>query len=176
MTTCFTDALGNEWDLTINMGAAERIERADFSAIITSRKVSFFNPDKDFLNSVITDMRCIALMIWCIIKPKADKLGILHHRVYDGEKQTSPDDAVYFEDMLGGDTLYAAKSAFWEACSVFFQQRGISLRPFMDTLKTIQAETLLAIGDMQPKLQEFVRKELQKLPTLVESELNGTHN
>jgi hypothetical protein len=176
-TTIFTDAKGNEWDLSINLGAAERIERADFSSIIDDRKVSFFNPDQKFFSSVILDTRCIALMIWCVIKPKAEQMGIRHQRVYskptDGSEptQVSPVDAVYFEDILSGDAIYKAKEGFWNACTVFFRGQGISIKLLTDSLKSVQTEALKAQMEIQPKLIADLKSQINKAVNEIKTEM-----
>jgi gas vesicle protein len=177
----FTDRLGNEWDLTVTLGGAERIENADWSALKIEHPVSFFTPKQEFFNSILIDTRCIAFMVWCLIKPQADKLGILHHRVYrddpeTGEpKQTSPIDAVYYEDLIDNETIGQMKEVFWDSVSDFFRERGISMQPLTDTLKAMQKAISTAMEDMQPKLMEKMHQEINNLVKETQSEIDGTN-
>ena len=95
-------------------------------------------------------------MIYCLIKPQADKLGVTDEQ---------------FGQSLGGDAVLAAQTAFYEELVDFFQKRGradrvkaISAQQKMIALAIKKVEADLANLDLTKQIEKIFSSSSTNLP------------
>lgn len=91
----FTDKLGREWHLEVNVAAMRRAKSKGIDLSMVVKQLQEFVMDDVFL--------CDAL--WAIVKPVADAQGVTQEQ---------------FESGLDGTTLELAREALWVALQAYY--------------------------------------------------------
>lgn len=147
----FTDALGREWNLTITLAAAQRIDQCDFSDLI-DEPISFLDPSKDFFQLLLNKTSLQFAIIWCIIEPAAKSQGI-----------TQED----FCEAILPPQLNEAKQALWRAIADFFPQLRTSLTRLgeihLKHLKTVDQKLAEAADRLEAVSGAEIDRALQDL-------------
>ena len=100
----FNDSAGRTWTLSMTIDSVKRVRDL--------LKVNLLEPeagDPPILTRIATDEILLCDIIYCLIKPQSDALGITDEQ---------------FGQALGGDAILNAQNAFYEEMSDFFQKRG----------------------------------------------------
>jgi hypothetical protein len=138
----FTDNASRTWSLSMTIDSVKRVRD-----LLGVNLVEPEAGDPPLLTRLGTDEILLCDVVYCLIKPQADKLGV------------SDED---FGRSLGGDVILAAQTALYEELADFFQKRGRTDRA---KAVTAQKEMIdLAIERLTIKLTEMNPKaELDKI-------------
>lgn len=150
---CFTDTAGMEWEVSLTLGAAERIEQADFS-LLTDKKISLLNLNEETIEVIFTNTGLLFALIWCCVINQADKHGI---------------DQDTFKDRIDGEVLVKGKEAFYEEFVNFFPQQKTILLRMIDSQNRLAEKLNEMSPELQDKLETTVFKKVeQELQTLLD--------
>jgi hypothetical protein len=138
----FTDNASKTWSVSMTIDSVKRVRD-----LLSVNLVEPEAGDPPLLTRLGTDEILLCDVVYCLIKPQADQLGV-----------TDAD----FGRALGGDAILAAQTALYEELADFFQKRGRSDRA---KAVTAQKEMIdLAIERVTMKLAEMNPKaELDKI-------------
>jgi hypothetical protein len=138
----FTDNAGKTWSVSMTIDSVKRVRD-----LLSVNLVEPEAGEPPLLTRLGTDEILLCDVVYCLIKPQADQLG-----VSDGD----------FGRALGGDAILSAQTALYEELADFFQKRG---RPDRAKAVTAQKEMIeLAIQRVTMKLTEMNPKaELDKI-------------
>ena len=114
----FKDSTGREWTLSITIDAVKRIRD-----LLKIDLLDLFGGEPPLLTRLDTDVILLCDTIFVAVKPQADTAGVSSEQ---------------FGAALGGDAIIAARDAFMEALSDFFQSLR---RP--EVVKAISKQTEL---------------------------------
>lgn len=169
MPFTFKDTKEREWDLKINMGIAQVIDKSDFSSV-TKLKFAFLQPDQEFFGEVFSNVQLQVAMAWAIVQPQLsknfgvpspipqEKLELLEYKFVEG---------------LDGDSLQELKQALMESIADFFpEQRTVLLTlqtKFKKTMKMAELEFLA----MDKVLDEAIEKEIKTAASEAVKKLRG---
>jgi hypothetical protein len=138
----FTDNAGKTWSVSMTIDSVKRVRD-----LLSVNLVEPEAGDPPLLTRLGTDEILLCDVVYCLIKPQADQLGV-----------TDAD----FGRSLGGDAILAAQTALYEELADFFQKRGRSDRAKAVTAQKEMIE--LAIERVTMKLAEMNPKaELDKI-------------
>ncbi|MFO0839600.1 MAG: hypothetical protein U1D55_13875 [Phycisphaerae bacterium] len=115
----FNDNAGRTWTLAVNVDAIKRVE----GLIKGVNLANLTHGDPPLLTRLETDIVLLCDVIFALVKPQADQLG-----VSDEE----------FGKAMGGDAIIAAHDAFWEELNGFFRQLRRT-----DTARAIEKQAAL---------------------------------
>jgi hypothetical protein len=115
----FNDNAGRTWTLAITVDAIKRVE----GLIKGVNLANLTHGDPPLLTRLETDIVLLCDVIFALLKPQADQLG-----VSDEE----------FGKSMGGDAIIAAHDAFWEELTGFFRQLRRT-----DTARAIEKQATL---------------------------------
>lgn len=154
MSTTFIDRLGRHWDCTLTMAGARRIDASDFS-LLTDHKFSILSPTPEFFTELLVDTRVLFAMMWAVVYPQAAQ--------HDAFKDLTPEEAQdEFLNGLDGSAIQAGREAFWEAIAGFFPEQKTGLSSIMRQHKTAQRKLTEKLGTMEPEIDAFVDREIEK--------------
>ena len=111
----FTDTKSRTWTIELTIDSAKRVR-----SLLSVNLLELEAGDPPLLTRLGTDVILLLDVIYCMVKPEADKLSV-----------TDED----FGRALGGDAILAAQTAFYEELADFFR----SLRR-TDMAKAIEAQ------------------------------------
>jgi hypothetical protein len=150
----FKDKNGKEWDATLTLGGARRIDQSDFSAL-TDKKFSILVPEKGVFMEVLTNSSLVFAMIWAINQDRVqENLGI--------DPAENPEEAeLAFLDSLDGSAITAGRRAFWGALSAFFPAHKTALLTLIQQLAKTEAKIGLEIRALIPDLERVMNKEIK---------------
>jgi hypothetical protein len=100
----FTDNAGKVWTLVLTIDSAKRVK--------SLLGINLLEPEAGeppLLTRLGTDEILLCDVLYCLIKPQADALGVTDEM---------------FGQALGGDVILAAQNAFYDELVDFFQKRG----------------------------------------------------
>ncbi|MCG3127387.1 MAG: hypothetical protein CHACPFDD_02247 [Phycisphaerae bacterium] len=115
----FNDNAGRTWTLAVNVDAIKRVE----GLIEGVNLANLTHGDPPLLTRLETDIVLLCDVIFALVKPQADQLG-----VSDEE----------FGKAMGGDAIIAAHDALWEELNGFFRQLRRT-----DTARAIEKQATL---------------------------------
>jgi hypothetical protein len=115
----FNDNAGRTWTLAVNVDAIKRVE----GLIKGVNLANLTHGEPPLLTRLETDIVLLCDVIFALVKPQADQLG-----VSDEE----------FGKAMGGDAIMAAHDAFWEELNGFFRQLRRT-----DTARAIEKQATL---------------------------------
>jgi hypothetical protein len=129
----FTDSAGKTWSISMTIDSVKRVRD-----LLNVNLVEPEAGDPPLLTRLGTDEILLCDVVFCLIKPQADTLGV------------SDED---FGRALGGDAILAAQTALYEELVDFFLKRG---RP--DRAKAVAAQKKMiemAIERVKIKLESM---------------------
>lgn len=129
----FTDNAGKVWTLALTIDSAKRVK--------SLLGVNLLEPEAGeppLLTRLGTDEILLCDVLYCLIKPQADALGVTDEM---------------FGQALGGDVILAAQNAFYDELVDFFQKRGRTDRA--RAAQTQQKMILLAIEQITNNLAKI---------------------
>jgi len=150
----FKDKNGKEWDATLTLGGARRIDASDFTEI-TKKRFSILVPEKEMFIEVLSNSSLVFAMIWAINQDRVqDNLGI-------DPKDKTEEAELAFLDSLDGPTIQAGKRAFWGALADFFPEHKTALLTLILQLAKTDAKIALEIKALIPDLERVMNKEIK---------------
>lgn len=160
----FTDKKGREWDTTIDLEIAQRIDASDFS-MFTDSKTSFLKGDKTFFSELISNTSLMFAVIWAIvIDQAASRLDI--------DPTINPDDAQKeFVKGIGGQQIEDARMSLMESLGDFFPAGKTGLLKLAEQFKVMNQTVGEEMEKLTPLMQTKLRKELQKAVENLKAEL-----
>ena len=114
----FKNKDGIEFDVTITLGAVNRVDASDFSEVFGG-ETCLAEPSQQFLVALTTKSSVIAAVVWAVIQPQAKSLGI-------SEEQ--------FVESIDRTALQAMKEAFWGSLCDFFPDLASGLSQMIQAL------------------------------------------
>lgn len=151
----FTDSKGRNWDLTITLAAAQRIDSCDFSELLED-EISFLEPSKQFFELLLNKTSLQFAIIWCIVKPQADAVGI---------------DQNAFCELIGPHQLTPAKQALWRAVTDFFPHLRTSLVRLGQLHEAHLKQVDEKLAEVANRLEGVSSQEIDRAMQKLESEL-----
>jgi len=100
----FRDTAGRTWQLSVTFGSAKRVK-----ALLGINLLELEGGDPPLLTRLGTDVMLLCDVIFALIKPQADALGVSDEQ---------------WAEAMGGDAILAAQTALYEELTDFFQSRG----------------------------------------------------
>jgi hypothetical protein len=111
----FTDTAGRTWTLALTIDAAKRVK-----SLLDVNLLELEAGDPPLLTRLGTDVILLCDVIFALVKPQADAAGVTDEQ---------------FAAALGGETILAAQTAFYEELVDFFRKLGRS-----DLAKAVDAQ------------------------------------
>jgi hypothetical protein len=127
----FNDSAGRTWTLAMTIDSVKRVRDL--------LKINLLEPESGeppLLTQIATDEILLCDVIYCLIKPQADQLGISDEQ---------------FGQALGGDAILNAQNAFYDELIDFFLKRGRTDRA--TALRKQQKMIALAIERINLKVE-----------------------
>lgn len=140
----FNDNAGRTWTLAVTVDAIKRVE----GLIKGVNLANLTHGEPPLLTRLETDIVLLCDVIFALVKPQADQLG-----VSDEE----------FGKAMGGDAIIAAHDAFWEELTGFFRQlRRTDTARAIEKQATLVKATVAAIEQQVETLdvEEVIAKAL----------------
>ena len=100
----FTDNAGRAWTLALTIDAAKRVK-----SLLDVNLLELEAGDPPLLTRLGTDVILLCDVIFALVKPQADAAGVSDEQ---------------FAAALGGETILAAQTAFYEELVDFFRKLG----------------------------------------------------
>jgi hypothetical protein len=133
----FTDNAGVVWTLSLTIDSVKRVK--------SLLNINLLEPeagDPPLLTRIGTDEILLCDILFCLIKPQADSLGVTDEK---------------FGQALGGDAILAAQNAFYDELIDFFQKRGRT-----DRAKAAQTQQRMIVLAVQRVTDNLAKIDLQK--------------
>jgi len=115
----FTDSFSQTWTVALNIGAVKRLK-----GLLGVDIMNLHEGDPPLISRLGTDVILVCDVIFALVKPQADQLGVTDEQFAAG---------------LGGEAILAAHKAFYEELTSFFQNLG---RPDMAKAMTTQGRLI----------------------------------
>jgi hypothetical protein len=155
----FTDRLGREWDLTMTVAGANRIDRMeyDLDALKIEKVPSMLKPEKELFLSILHNTPLMLSMVWALVGPQVKKLQAA------GSMASEMDEAeIDFAEGFNGQTIQTCRETFWSALADFFPDHQIVLSTLIKQYNKAQMKMNLAIEDLGPDLDNLTEAETAK--------------
>ena len=168
MPTTFTDKKGRTWDVQLNLAAAKRIDRSDFTEVLRGQKISgsFLQPDRDYIRTMFSNEAFLFALIWAVVYPQ--------HPDVSG-KVLTPEQMELLEfdfcEAIDGKVKSAARDAFMEAASDFFHDQRTAWFMLKDEMKRVQQKMDQDLATLKPELQGLIDEEYGQAMSDLKQEL-----
>ncbi len=151
----FKDSKNREWDVTLNLGAAQRIDNSDFSKLLPpgTQQPSFTNMDKELLLSIFDKPSLLFAMIWAVVQPQVPK-NIPQEDYKAAELE--------FVESIDGKARNAGRKAFLDACGDFFPELRTALSTLGNQWSRLQSQVEQEIVAVEPELQARLDREVKR--------------
>lgn len=152
----FTDSQGTVWDVELNLGAARRVDRVDYSEL-TDIEFSFLNPaNKEFVR-VLDDTSVVFAIIFAICEPQVEqKLGI---KIEDEESRELAE--ITFCERIKGASIEDGKRALWRSVGAFFHEHQIALSTLQRQHDKARKRLEQELRSMAPEIEKAMDTELE---------------
>jgi len=171
----FTDAKGRQWDVSLSLGIARRIENADFSAIY-SEPISMIEPTEGFFHAMLGARPSLAAaLIWVTVLPQAEQQLGLEQRKDESQADYHERLEEAFLEGIDGPTWSTAKKTFRESVLDFFHDQRTALLRLVEAID--RAEALKAelveqeAATIEEEATKYVRREVGKASDELRSSL-----
>jgi len=163
----FVDRRGGEWDVSLSMLAARRIDDSDFS-VLRKEPFSFLRPTKELFGEILTDAPLLFAIIWAVVSPQAKSvMGI--------DAASEPDKAeAEFLDRLDGRVMEAAREAFWRSLTDFFRDHKIALETLYRQTTNVRGMIGKELERMEPEVQVLIGEEIRERVKALKEEIRHT--
>lgn len=161
----FKDKLGFEWQVNIDMLKALEIENYNFGQAFGDppledgtypfHRLNFIEPDDDFFDVTITKTRIVFTILWILCREQAKIVGVTNLEE--------------FAKRFDGDSMTAAKMAFYEELPNFFTSRRTvlktSIQRYLDALEELDrvGSQMLEENLSREDVRKLVRDQLGKV-------------
>lgn len=170
----FTDKLGREWDVSLDMAGAHRIDNSDFSAL-SDEEFTFVNPDKRTFMLLLSDSSLLFAMVWAVVQPQVKRnLDIdLEDDTVDLATLTKRKEQAEIEFLSGlnGRAIREGREAFWRAIADFFPEHQTVLLALMRQFDLTHRKLAEKMGLIEEKLHVKLDHEMDKGLTNLMKEL-----
>ena len=151
----FKDKAGREWDVTMNLAAARRVDASDFSEL-TDEKFSILEPDRDFFMKILSDTSLLFGIIWAIVQPQVlEVTEIDPSEDFDGAETN-------FLEALDGKSIREGRDALWGAIADFFPDQKTALLTLGRQYQKASARVSMELAGMEPEIEEMMNEEITK--------------
>lgn len=154
--TTFIDRKGKQWDVTLTLAGAKRIDNSDFSTLGVE-KFTILQPPDWFYPKLFTDTAFCMAIIWAIVKPQADVANITEE---------------VFCDNLDGQAISKAKEGLWGALSDFFPERKTALSKVVESYKQAEKKLQEGLAAMNLLTESRLNQEIERELLQMEKKLN----
>lgn len=167
----FKDSKGREWDVTLNLAAAQRIDKSDFS-LITERKFSILRPDKELFQTILMDPSLMTAIVWAIVRTQVADHIKAGTWPADCDPKSQDDLAqVEFAEGFNGQTLQDCRNALWEALGDFFRDH----QTVLSVLRNVHQKNIKLASDqitqMEPELDSLMAAKVKEGLTTLRKKL-----
>lgn len=183
--TTFTDAAGRVWDVALNLGAARRVDKSDFSEL-TDEPFSIINAKKETFAVLLSNPSLLFAIIWAVVQPQAKKMyRRLHLDFGDKIDKDSPPDQVYgnmnpeqraryfpfdpdteeaqleFATGITGSVKEAGTEAFWRSLGDFFPDLETALFMMMQQYKRGKQKLSEKVANSGKEIQDLLDQQVE---------------
>ena len=163
----FTDAAGREWDVSLNLLRARRVDSSDFSAV-TDRKFTLLRPDRETFTYILADTPVLFAVIWAVVQDQVQAnldidLQAEPGRLAEAEEQ--------FTAALDGPAVAAARESFWEALAAFFPEHRTVLSTLLSQYRHAQEKTDQELRSLEEDLTRMVDTEISRGVEMLRTEM-----
>lgn len=155
----FTDKLGVEWDLSLDLASAEAIDSADFKAV-TDVEFVFLTPDRDFFAELFANKRLAAAIAYVVIKQT--QLNKLQKDIEAASATSDEEYQVLFVRRLNGPALRDMHRAVLEAVADFFPEMQTVLSNLLKKMDKVNLRLEKELTEMDQDLEAHLDQELDK--------------
>ena len=152
----FTDNAGRAWTLSLTIDAAKRVK-----GLLDVNLLELEAGDPPLLTRLGTDVILLCDVIFALVKPQADAAGVTDEQ---------------FGAALGGETILAAQTAFYEELVDFFRKLGrtdlakaVDAQRRMIDLAVRRIETRIDRLDLEAAVESTLGEPSTNLPPSSES-------
>lgn len=193
----FKDSKAREWDVTLNLGAAKRIDNSDFSQLLPpgTDQPSFLNMDKELLLSIFEKRSLLFAMIWAVVQPQVpsrmgswfsshplpwpesppDRAGavtqLLETWPLNTPRKIQEAAELEFVESINSKALVDGRQAFLSACGDFFPELRTALSTLNNQWSRLQKQAEQELLTLEPELQARLDRELKRETTKLRKEL-----
>lgn len=158
----FTDRFSRQWDVTLTLASARRVDASDFSELWKG-SVSFLEPSKELFTELITNRPLAMAVVWAICSKQAKEQY--------GDEFTEED----FIEGLDGSSMEEAIDGLWETLSRFFPQAKTALSELQAIRKDMIAKATAGLAKISDRAKEEIGKEIETLLATAEQELDDEY-
>lgn len=166
----FKDKNGEEWDLTMTLGAAERIDSADLTKFYKEPHSILDMQDKSFLGTLLSDIRLMFAVIWCVISPEYHK----RHPELNNDDEAAQQK---FADAVDRRTTVDGREAFIASLSDFSQGETTAFSLLIEGDRKIREIAAIEVETLRPELmvqlEQTTRQRLADLKVQLTTELQS---
>lgn len=186
--TTFKDSVGRVWDVTLNLGAARRVDKSDFS-LLTKEPFSIINAKKETFASLLSNPSLLFAIIWAVVQPQAKRMftsyqGFINStttttttnpaildradypnlpdhlkHIYFPFDPTTEEGEMEFVSSIDGTAKDAGTEAFWRSLGDFFPDLATALSMMMVNYKRGKQKLSAKVESLAPEME----KEIDKL-------------
>jgi hypothetical protein len=166
----FKDRHGNEYDTTMTLLVARRVDASDFTAVY-KEKFTILNPPKNFLHQLFVNGPLASAIVFSIIIDQVAKVALTadEYKVFKSSETGSDEYQPLYEkveefylDSIDGDTLDRIREALVTSLANFIPDHKTallqSLKQFIETRTTINQEIERASEEAKDLIQEEIRE------------------
>jgi hypothetical protein len=167
----FTDKYGVEWDLSLDLASAKRIDNTDFSEV-TEIKFAFLNPEREFFAELFQNVSFAAAMAFVIVQDQLDKLLPRVQEDIDGEPNREVLE-LYFIKGLSGQALRDLHRTLLRAVGDFFPGQQTVLSIFQTKLEKIETRLQAEMEALAPEMDRKLDEEMENRSAGATQELSN---
>jgi len=142
----FTDRHGREWDLTITLNEAWRVDKAEFDGV-SEVDIKFTKPSDEMFKEIIDNNQLMFAVIWYVILPQAEQKDIDYESFCDG---------------IDGSCVWEATMSLMESLQDFFPQARTVLSPMVKMTKRVLAEAKEESIELEAAVTKVLENSLAK--------------
>lgn len=182
----FTDKKNRVWDVTLTLGATERIDAVDYKTPgFYQEDFSFNNPDQALLEAIYGKPSFLFAIIWAVVHPQVptvmaeylSSFGLTNEQLAQWGKSTFPAD-IYeaaqldFIENIHGKAVKEGRAAFMEAIEDFFPDLKTVLSTLNKQWTRLQKQVALDLESVEPEIEKALDKEREQALARFRAELN----
>ena len=172
----FIDRKGRQWDVSLDLMVAAKVDKSDFSSIIGNEPFSILKPDKPLFHRLfIADAPLLFAILWAIVENQAQEKFANAAKTFPISPKDDPDGAQReFLSGVNGPVIEAARKAFGESVSDFFPELRTVLSTWMAQAENIRTKVAAKMSVVGPMLDEMVDEEIEEAMKRVKDKIQAT--
>lgn len=160
----FKDRKGREWDLTLTLGSARRIDKSDYSEV-TDFEFSVLEPRREFFSELLRDANLSFAIAWTIVQGEQVKrnmgIDLDDPKLSPEEREKLYADAEWdFIDSLDGQAMFNGREVLLGAFADFFPEIQTVLSTLMVRWKTAYQRMGMKIQALGPEVDKMIEAEM----------------